>query len=203
MDTCVANLIDDSVGWWNTRIIDDHFSPFEAQTIKSIPLCISPQPDYLHWPLERNGNYSVKSGYKLLCEESSRDEASSSNPVAATSFWSSIWKLKVLGKVKYFLWRACTNSLPTKANLMKRKNVADSTCHRCRRQPEDIMLALWGCEAVKHVWCYDFRWINDFEASQGTFFDLVGRILQKPRVLEIFANTAWFIWTHRNKTSLN
>nr|XP_023895565.1 uncharacterized protein LOC112007453 [Quercus suber] len=46
-------------------------------------------------------------------------------------------------------------------------------------------------------------WINDFEASQGTFFDLVGRILQKPRVLEIFATTAWFIWTHRNKTRLN
>lgn len=146
---------------------------------------------------------TLKSGYKLLCEESSRDEATSSNPVATTSFWSGIWKLKVPGKVKYFPWRACTNSLPTKANLMKRKIVADSTCHRCGRQPKDIMLALWGCEAVKHVWSNDFRWINDFEASQGTFFDLVGRLLQKPRVLEIFATTAWFIWTHRNKTRLN
>ena len=45
--------------------------------------------------------------------------------------------------------------------------------------------------------------INDFEASQGTFFDLVGRILQKPQVPEIFATTAWFIWTHRNKIGLN
>lgn len=60
VDTCVANLIGDSVEWWNTRIIDEHFSPFEAQSIKSIPLCISPQPNYLHWPFERNG--------KLLCE---------------------------------------------------------------------------------------------------------------------------------------
>ena len=121
VDTCVANLINDSVGWWNTGIIDEHFSPFEAQSIKSIPLCISPQPDYLHWPLERNGNYSVKSGFKLLCEESSRDEASSSNLAAATSFWLSIWKLKVSGKVKYFQGRVYSNSLPTKANIMKRK----------------------------------------------------------------------------------
>lgn len=42
MDTCIANLIDDSLGWWYTRIIDEHFFPFEGQIIKSIPLCISP-----------------------------------------------------------------------------------------------------------------------------------------------------------------
>ena len=42
MDTCVVNLIDDSLGWWNTRIIDEHFFPFEAESIKSIPLCIFP-----------------------------------------------------------------------------------------------------------------------------------------------------------------
>ncbi|KAL0003985.1 hypothetical protein SO802_011546 [Lithocarpus litseifolius] len=57
---------------------------------------------------------------------------------------------------------------------MKRKILADPSCHRCGRQPEDIMRALWGCEAVKQVW-----------------------------VPEIFATTAWFIWTHRNKTRLN
>lgn len=55
---------------------------------------------------------------------------------------------------------------------------------------------------VKAVWCTDFSWVNQFEASQGTFTDLVGRILSKPQVLELFATTAWFIWSHRNKSRL-
>lgn len=30
---CVVDLIDANLGWWNTRIIDAHFFPFEAQRI--------------------------------------------------------------------------------------------------------------------------------------------------------------------------
>ena len=119
IETWVANLFDDSLGGWNTRIIDEQFLPFEARSIKSIPLCISSQQDYLHWLIERNRSYSMKSGYKLLCEDSSRGEALSSNSTTNMVFWFGIWKLKMLGKVKNFLWRACTNSLPTKVNLMK------------------------------------------------------------------------------------
>ena len=121
IETWVANLFDDSLGEWNTRIIDEQFLPFEDRSIKSIPLCISSQQDYLHWPLERNGSYSMKSDYKLLCVDSSRGEASSSNSATDMVFWFGIWKLKMPRKVKHFLWRPCTNSLPTKVNLMSKK----------------------------------------------------------------------------------
>ena len=65
--------------------------------------------------------YSVKLGYKGLYEDSRREEASGSNFENVIGFWSSIWKLQVLGKLKHFLWKACTNSLPTIINLMKRR----------------------------------------------------------------------------------
>ena len=62
------------------------------------------------------------------------------------------------------------------------------------------MHALWECEVVKSVWCSEFEWMNRFKAVQGSFYDLVVRILTKPRVPEIFATREWFIWSHRNKT---
>ena len=67
--------------------------------------------------------------------------------------WNGMWKLKVPRKIKHFIWKACSESLPTKANLMKRKILTDPTCHLRGRVAEDTKHALWDCEAVKAVWC--------------------------------------------------
>jgi len=85
------------------------FHPNEAQKIKGIPLPIYPQPDALYWPLCTDGLYSVKSGYKAVCVETNQDSASSSVSVPSKKIWSNLWKLKVPGKVKPLLWRACTD----------------------------------------------------------------------------------------------
>ena len=51
----------------------------------------------------RGGEYSVKTGYQLLCEEDSAVLASSLNVTAIRKFWPQIWKLKVPHKVRIFL----------------------------------------------------------------------------------------------------
>ena len=43
--------------------------PPDAQCIIAQPLCTTPQADTFVWIAERNGSYSVKSGYKILCED--------------------------------------------------------------------------------------------------------------------------------------
>ena len=125
----VADLIDARVGGWNNQVIDSCLLPFNASRIKAVPLSDLPQADVMYWALERNGIYSVKSGYCALCDEARREEASSSNSGLVAGFWTKIWKLGVLGKVKHFLWRACTNSLPTKLNLVKQKIMNEAVCH--------------------------------------------------------------------------
>ncbi|KAL0010011.1 hypothetical protein SO802_005119 [Lithocarpus litseifolius] len=65
----VAELIDPEAGGWNDQMLDSCFIPFEAQQIRSIPLCASPQADFLYWAFEKEGVYTVKSGYKAICEE--------------------------------------------------------------------------------------------------------------------------------------
>ena len=78
----------------------------------------------------------------------------------------------------------------------------ESVCHLCGRAEEDTHHALWGCEALKQGWDRDFHWVNQFEASQGSFKDLVALIMTKPRVREVFATMAWFIWSYRKKSRL-
>lgn len=102
----------------------------------------------------------MKSGYKLLCEEARREDASGSSREGMVELWSRIWKLKVLGKILHFLWKTCTDCLPTKVNLIKRRIVDDSHCELCGRLPEDTKHAPWSCEAVRRVWCMDFNWVT-------------------------------------------
>ncbi|XP_030958951.1 uncharacterized protein LOC115980890 [Quercus lobata] len=86
----VADLFEENSGWWNGVLIDQYFSPFEAQKIKSIPVCITPQEDILIWPKTRDGKYSVKTGYQLLREMENSELASSLDSGENKKFWTGI-----------------------------------------------------------------------------------------------------------------
>ena len=98
---------------------------------KSFPFCSTPQPDVLIWPKERSGQYSVKSGYSLLHESPPSDPVQTEEVEARKLFWRRIWKLRIPEKIKHFMWKSCTNSLPTKTNLLKRTITQDPVCHLC------------------------------------------------------------------------
>lgn len=63
-----------------------------------------------------------------------------------------IWNLKTPNKVKYFLWRACTNSLPTKEQLWKRKCTHNQVCPCCFSCSETVEHLLLLCSDAKAVW---------------------------------------------------
>ena len=113
-------------------MLDRFFYDFEATTIKNIPLCHSIQEDVLIWPFNPDGEYSVQSGYRFLQEANTFQQPGPSNAEAMKPLWSKIWGLEVPNKVKNLIWRACTNSLPTKVNLARRKITSDSLCDICR-----------------------------------------------------------------------
>ena len=121
---------------------------------------------------------------------------------AQKHFWKNIWKLNVLEKIKHFLWRSCTNSLPLKENLNKRAIPIDPICHLCSRENESILHALWGYAKVQSVWATDFGWVDKNKADSGSFSDLVQLIQEKPHTIPLFSITAWSIWHHRNKSRL-
>ena len=120
------------------------FLPFEAQKIKSIPLCLTPQEDTLIWPKSRDGQYSVKAGYHLLCDMETSGLALVSDNEETKKFWAGLWRLNVPNKIKTFVWWACTDLLPTLENLAKRKVVLSDNCPSYNKEPETVVHALWA-----------------------------------------------------------
>ena len=159
-DSLVSMLIDPNAHRWNLDIIDKNFLPFEAQNIKVIPLCAMTQPDLLYWPRSRDGSYVVNEGYQLLCEEENRELALASSSKGVNYFWKKIWGLKVLGRIKHFMWKAYSTALPTKQNLMKRNINSDDVYQLCLRQSKSTMHTLWECEVVWFVWESNFSQID-------------------------------------------
>lgn len=183
-------LINPASGWWNTYLIDRHFYPPDAKLIKSLPLCSIPQSDMLIWPKEKIGIYTVKLGYKLLCEWQNEELNQPQISDTERSFWSSIWKIKVPGKIKHFIWKVCSNSLPTKENLMKRKILQDSMCQRCSNGSEDVVHSLWSCDGLKEVWNGEFGWVHGLGVQWTSFSELLKIIQTKPHLVALFATTA-------------
>lgn len=198
-DAVVATLIDADRVAWNHQAIDATFLAFEACKIKSIPICSLQQADCLCWPWDKSGDYTVKTGYKLLSDEEGRDSVSTSNSEFVVKFWNSLWKLNIAGKIKHFLWRACIDALSTKTYLFKRKIITNALCTACSKEPETVVHALWSCEAAQVVWQKYFGWITMGMGREWSFSDLLDKVMSQPHMLCLFAVTAWMIWDRRNK----
>ncbi|XP_041009493.1 uncharacterized protein LOC121253558 [Juglans microcarpa x Juglans regia] len=79
--------------------------------------------------------------------ETDKGQASTSNN--QTEIWSIIWKLNIPNAAKVFIWRAYLESLPTNANIFKRKMVDSPNCPICLREQESINHVLWDFPTAK------------------------------------------------------
>ena len=148
----ISKLLNSDGAGWNAQLVDSMFLPFEAQRIKDTPICVTNQEDCVSWPKCRTGLYSVKFGYQLLCEAEASCVPSRSMDRGAKLFWKHIWRIKLPNKIKVFLWQACSNALPTKVGLHKRKVVDNKICEQCLKGDEDEVHVVWGCECIQSVW---------------------------------------------------
>ncbi|KAL5861015.1 hypothetical protein ACOSQ4_002311 [Xanthoceras sorbifolium] len=95
----VCDLISAS-GGWNSIFIKSNFSCIDAEAILALPYPSAIVPDRLIWHYNKDGLFTVKSGY-LLAEVSSSACCSDSSKLFG--WWNFLWKLQVLSKVKTFL----------------------------------------------------------------------------------------------------
>ncbi|KAK9018497.1 hypothetical protein V6N11_001471 [Hibiscus sabdariffa] len=89
--------------------------------------------DEIVWRYDGTGNYSVKSGYRLLRAEQARTLSAE-----LSSFFTEMWATNVPAKVKITMWRIVNNFLPTFHNLQMRRLPVSHVCRFYQSHGETV-----------------------------------------------------------------
>jgi hypothetical protein len=144
---CVKDLMLDGVKHWDTIRVSNLFTHDAAIEILSVPLLREVTEDRLVWKEEQNGEYTVKSGYRLLMHEKEEMQR-----IGVIGSWKSLWQIRAPPKVKHLLWRICRDCLPTRIQLRYHHVECPAFCELCRGANEDVWHVLFDCEESKNCW---------------------------------------------------
>jgi len=179
--------------------INNIFLPHEVALILSIPLSLSSCEDRLFWPYNPDGSYSVKSGYRWLMEEDLKEEPSTSDLSNTRSIWKGVWSLRIPNRVKTLLWRAGSDTLPSKNNLLRRKIITDDLCLGCKLKSETIFQAIWSYPALAPVWSSKFAWLMKLTKECSSLLEIFHCCQIHSDCFDLFAMVASQLWMRRNK----
>lgn len=159
-DALVAELLDDDLKHWNEDLVLNCFSSYEAHQILSIPISFHFPIDNFIWHWEKDGKYSVRSAYRVLCDANCRSAGGSSHS-DFEKLWNVIWKAPVPNKIRDFLWRLARNILPSRCNLKKKGiqldtifplcNDGDDNAHHLVMHCNFMKLALFSSQISTHI----------------------------------------------------
>jgi ribonuclease HI len=152
----VSDLIIAGSGTWNVDVVRNNFLAPDADAILNIPLRANGGEDFLAWSLEKTGIYSVKTAYRALMirkEHLALEEGTvMGTSTAEENTWKSLWKLRVLPKIRVFWWRVLRGILPDSVTLKRRHIKEIGRCEICLGSEEDLMHALISCSHAQRFW---------------------------------------------------
>ncbi|GAU46665.1 hypothetical protein TSUD_184530 [Trifolium subterraneum] len=193
----VRDLLHDNYKAWNIVKVRNLFSRDVAEKILETPLVSSVREDKVVWDEERNGCYSVKSGYKLAMRY-----LIGSDKYHVMGSWNGIWKAQAPHKARHLLWRLCRGCLPTRSRLLERRVECTLNCPVCDEEIEDELHIFFRCAVARDSWSaaglssvlhnatYQQTNAMDriFAICSNESSDTVGRV----------AMLLWCIWQNRN-----
>ncbi|XP_058776492.1 uncharacterized protein LOC131650797 [Vicia villosa] len=106
----VNDILLTNVKQWNMGVLCDLFDYSVVRDILQVPLTKEVVEDRMVWKDDVNGNYSVRSRYRIW-----RKHQESGGSVKEGVNWSNLWNIKAPTRVKHLLWRICSDCLPSKS----------------------------------------------------------------------------------------
>ncbi|KAJ9556757.1 hypothetical protein OSB04_011371 [Centaurea solstitialis] len=193
----VRELMDPQNLRWNVDLIHQLLCPRDCAKILQIPFPSVSREDKLIWHWTQDGNYSVKSRYRTITET-----LAPTRHLFVNGDWKLNWKSNIPNKVKYFVWRALREILPTRSALQTRGIQVSPLCPLCNRNIENVWHALVDCPSIRPIWqeagvldTLDQKALYVTSFQELTF----GYLKENPGELgEKFLMTLWSIWHRRN-----
>ena len=174
------------------EILQDICNDRDRLLITQIPLLMRDRDDEWFWMFEDKGEFTVRSGYRVLQGEESTTDA---------ALWKRIWKFKVPGKVVNFVWRVMRNCLPTASALITKNVQINVFCPWCHMAEETSMHVLLNCHFAQDVWEAVGLWQTVKERSGETLFQLFGRVVMGSTTEQctLICLICWNLWNRRNR----
>lgn len=117
------------------------------------------------------------------------------------TMWKRLWEWKgILPRVKTFLWRAIHEGIPTQMAMHMRIRSINPTCHRCGRENEFTMHAIFFCPATWATWCASqFPILVEILPLNFTSaFQVLTEAINIKQIPD-FYNIIWNLWKARNE----
>ncbi|KAK9988426.1 hypothetical protein SO802_028665 [Lithocarpus litseifolius] len=156
--------------------------------------------DRLVWKENKANMFSVKTAYQVALRLHHPQTGKHSQARLDQKMWKRIWSINVPPKVRTFIWRACSNILPTKTNLFQRKMRVNPTCSMCGQHVETTEHILWECPLARNVWALVRGRIQKTSSLVSSFFLLTRQMMERlsGKEFELWAMIAWALWNARN-----
>lgn len=183
---------------WDFDLKRNIFNENDARRILKIPIFYSDQDDKWMWLEDSKGDYTVKSGYRML------SRGFSQNPGGVSGFkWLRLWNLAAPPKIKNFMWRVMHYCLPTLENLRRKCVDVLSTCQMCRLSTESLDHSLLACPFANQ--CWDLCNLDKSRPLGQSISQVVINAFESlpQSELQIFRALMWSIWNHRNSVVWN
>lgn len=161
------------------------------------PVNLTDIPDEISWIFSAQGTYSAKVAYDVQFLGH-----------IPQPHLNRVWKLKVEGNVKFFLWLTLQGRIWTADRLQNRGWPNNPICCLCDQEPETAVHIILGCSFSKQVWAL-------FSASHGNLATIGGTtttinkwwrkihcMMPKEKRMEavsVASYTAWHIWLEPNR----
>jgi hypothetical protein len=182
--------------------INSLFSDEVVNSILAVPLVELVSEDKLIWSEEKDGVYSVRSGYRKLM----RERCKGYGPRQGEE-WSCIWKILAPPKAKHLIWRICKECLPTRTRLRNRHVQCPIECPFCLSHYEDEKHLFFDCVAAKEAWqamglfhIIQAR-LHQFVSARNLIFDICR--YENKDIAGKAATLLWLMWQNRNNLVWN
>ncbi|XVF41404.1 hypothetical protein PTKIN_Ptkin01aG0277400 [Pterospermum kingtungense] len=129
------------------ELLHAFFSLRDVNAILKIPLPRNASNDLVIWHYSKNGDYTIRSAYRLLMEHLLSD-----SHLHVPRDWSKLWGLQLPPKVKNFVWRAAREVLPNRDTLRNCGVDMPLACVFCNGAFENSWHLFLACNFAQQCW---------------------------------------------------